>query len=136
MADVFMGTTQDWDFWERALDDLDRDEKQIEDEVRRIIGGRGGLNSRHRQNLHFSLQTYYLLKFLRLSLDFINFNLSFLCSFSANKQILLILPCYYVCKVNKDNKRYRLSLFSLCPYSLLNAINQIETVALRLFRLD
>lgn len=42
MADVFMGTTQDWDFWERALDDLDRDEKQIEDEVRRIMGGRGG----------------------------------------------------------------------------------------------
>ena len=29
MADVFMGTKQDWDFWERALEDIDRDEKQI-----------------------------------------------------------------------------------------------------------
>ena len=33
MADVFQGTTQDWDLWERALDDVDRDEKQIKDEV-------------------------------------------------------------------------------------------------------
>jgi len=33
MSSVFMGTERDWDFWERALEDLDRDEKQITDQV-------------------------------------------------------------------------------------------------------
>jgi Sulfotransferase domain len=33
MSSVFMGTEKDWDFWERVLEDLDRDEKQITDQV-------------------------------------------------------------------------------------------------------
>ncbi len=33
MLCVFTGTEIDWDFWERALEDLDRDEKQITDQV-------------------------------------------------------------------------------------------------------
>ena len=33
MVDVFMGDKKTWDFWQRALEDVDRDEKQITDQV-------------------------------------------------------------------------------------------------------
>jgi hypothetical protein len=33
MLRVFTGKEIDWDFWERALEDLDRNEKQITDQV-------------------------------------------------------------------------------------------------------
>jgi hypothetical protein len=33
MADVFMGTKMDWDHWERALTDVDNDQKSITDQV-------------------------------------------------------------------------------------------------------
>ncbi len=37
MSSVFMGEDKDWDFWERALVDLDRDDKQITDQVPLVI---------------------------------------------------------------------------------------------------
>jgi hypothetical protein len=34
MAEVFMGKEKDWNFWDRALDDLDRNEKSVSTEVK------------------------------------------------------------------------------------------------------
>ncbi len=37
MAEVFMGKEKDWNFWDRALDDLDRNEKSVSTEVKKQI---------------------------------------------------------------------------------------------------